>query len=396
MSAAAHPSYSSTSTSTRRPRLNGRSSSSGDIARTKILLLGLRRAGKTSIQQVLFNNLPPKQTFYLETTIRIVKHAVDTVIPLEIWDCPGNVTVETLGTPLSQFSTIIFVIDIRDLYNKPISTLVEFIVAADQQNPNIGLEVFVHKAEKLQDDDKIESFRQIHERVLDRLLDISPDYEQIQLNFHLTSVYDHSLHEAFSRVLHKLVPTLPYLEEILNVFCANSQAPKAFLFDIRSRLYIATDASPVDSATHNLCCDYLLMLNSFGPLYKSMGPGRQRQISPLTPPPSASSSTSRSSPSLSSSDTTSPPTTPTPSTVETTSRKHPKELFYPSAATSLHPATPGTTLTYHLITPYLALLALLPTNVYEGRRGLLEYNVVFFREGVQEICETEREARGGG
>lgn len=67
-----------------------------------------------------------------------------------------------------------------------------------------------------------ESFRQIHERVSDRLLDISPDYEQIQLNFHLTSVYDHSLHEAFSRVLHKLVPTLPYLEELLNVFCAVS------------------------------------------------------------------------------------------------------------------------------------------------------------------------------
>ncbi len=36
-----------------------------------------------------------------------------TVIPLEIWDCPGNITVETLGTPLSHFRTIIFVIDIR-------------------------------------------------------------------------------------------------------------------------------------------------------------------------------------------------------------------------------------------------------------------------------------------
>jgi Ras-related GTP-binding protein C/D len=68
-------------------------------------------------------------------------------------------------------------------------------------------------------------------------------------------------------------------------------------------------------------------------------------------------------------------------------------LFYPSAATSLYPSTPGTTLTYHLITPNLALLALIPTAVFETRRGLLEYNVVFFREGVQEICDVEREAR---
>lgn len=95
-----------------------------------ILCLHNYRAGKTSIQQVLFNNLPPKQTFYLETTLRIVKHHIEsvllmvslpswynrhisTVIPLEVWDCPANITVETLGVPLSQFATIIFVIDIR-------------------------------------------------------------------------------------------------------------------------------------------------------------------------------------------------------------------------------------------------------------------------------------------
>src|ERR1700733_4666385 len=90
------------------------------------------RAGKTSILNVLFNKLPPKQTFFLETTIRITKHTFEcvrshlsffgsadmnattsTVIPLEIWDCPGNITVEDLGTSLSEFSSLIFVIDIR-------------------------------------------------------------------------------------------------------------------------------------------------------------------------------------------------------------------------------------------------------------------------------------------
>ncbi|GLB40342.1 putative gtr1/RagA G protein conserved region [Lyophyllum shimeji] len=392
------PSYAATSTTlprTQRPPLNGHKSLSGDgVTRTKILLLGLRRAGKTSIQQVLFNNLPPKQTFYLETTMRIVKHTFDTVIPLEIWDCPGNITVETLGAPLSQFATMIFVIDIRDLYNQPISKLVEFIVAAYQANPDMSLEVFVHKAEKLQEDDKIENFRQIHERVSDRLLDIAPEYEQVQLNFHLTSVYDHSLHEAFSKVLHKLVDSLPYLEDLLNVFCANSQSPKAFLFDTTSRLYIATDASPVDSATFNLCCDYLQMLNSFGTLYKSAAADARRPL-PTTPPPSASSTSSPSR-----GPTASDPGTPTgtegTSTPNATTLRPSRDLFYPSASTSLHPSTPGTTLTYHLITPQLALLALLPTSVYEGRRGLIEFNVVFFREGVQEISQVEKEARTGG
>ena len=53
-------------------------------------------------------------------------------------------------------------------------------------------------------------------------------------------------------------------------------------------------------------------------------------------------------------------------------------------------------MTYHLITKHLALLAVIPTAVYEERKGLVEYNVVFFREGVQEICDVEDEVRGRG
>ncbi|KAJ8072323.1 GTP-binding protein gtr2 [Marasmius tenuissimus] len=335
---------------------------------------------------------------------------LSTIIPLEIWDCPGNITVETLGAPLSQFTSLIFVIDIRDLYNQPISKLVEFIMAAYHQNPNLNLEVFVHKSEKLHEDDKIENFRQINERVADRLLDENPEYEQMPLNFYLTSIYDHTLHEAFSQVLHKLIDSLPYLEDLLNVFCANSQSPKAFLFDTQSRLYVATDASPVDSATHNLCCDNLAMLNSFAPLYRSETASQQRHRHPIppTPPPSASSTSSLSPDpqALHSPTEESIPTTPKPSSThppkdqdddddKSGKGKVEKKRFYPSAATALHSSPPGTTLTCHVITDQLVLIALIPTPVFESRRGLIEYNVVFFREGVQEICDVEREARGG-
>ncbi|KAE9399802.1 hypothetical protein BT96DRAFT_957144 [Gymnopus androsaceus JB14] len=215
--------------------------------------------GKTSIQQVLFNGMVPKETFYLDATMRIVKHTYDTIIPLEIWDCPGNITVESLDAPLSAFSTLVFIIDIRDLYNQPISRLVEFIVASHHHNPTINFEIFTRRSK---------TFDRLNERVTDRLMDIAPEYEQqIILNFHLTSIFDHSLHQAFSRVLQKLTDSLPYLEDLLNSYCANSQASKVFLFDAQSRLYVATDYSPVDAATHNLCCDNLSMLNAFGGSY---------------------------------------------------------------------------------------------------------------------------------
>ena len=91
-----------------------------------------------------------------------------------------------------------------------------------------------------------------------------------------------------------------------------------------------------------------------------------------------------------------PPSVSNPA-LQTKSKTRP--FFYPSASTSLStPSSPsgGTTLTYHLITKHLALLAVIPTAVYEERKGLVEYNVVFFREGVQEICDVEDEVRGRG
>jgi len=256
----------------------------------------------------------------------------------------------------------------------------------------MNLEVFVHKSEALSEEYKIENFRHIQQRVLDELLDISVEYEQVPINFYLTSIHDHSLQDAFSRVLHKLIDSLPYIEDLLNVFCGNSQSSKAFLFDMNSRLYVATDASPVDSATHNMCSDYLQMLNSFGPLYKSVtaSPARHRERTselssePSIPSPSPSVH-ALSSPSSQSDDLSRP--------LPQTSHNNLKELFYPSASTSLSPGASGTTLTFHVITPQLALLALLPTPVYEMRRGLVEYNVVFFREGVQEIWQVEKDAR---
>ncbi|TBU50335.1 Gtr1/RagA G protein conserved region-domain-containing protein [Dichomitus squalens] len=399
-----------------------------NVIRTKILLLGMRRSGKTSIQEVLFGNCVPRETLYLETTTRITKHYFDTIIPLEVWDCPGDITLEALDTPLTQFSTMIFVIDIQDLYQQPIKKLVDFVIAAYQENqelPNMNLEVFVHKADVLTEEYKIENFRHIQARVLSDLSYDGAEYETIPINFQLTSIFDHSLHDAFSRVLHKLIDSLPYLEDLLNVFCANSQATKAFLFDTKSRLYVATDASPVDPPTHNLCSDYLQTLNNFGPLYKSISasPFRMRTVppEPIDPPSPDSAPTSPQSQSQPQSGLAAPPTdvsyphsrlasplasphTPARSAQHATSTTRPgadgadgggKPVFWPCAAASLAPtaAGAGTTLTYHLITAQLALLAIIPTGVCAARRGLVEYNVVFFREGVQEICDVEAEAR---
>lgn len=269
----------------------------------------------------------------------------------------------------------------------------ELVITAYQENQNVNLEVFIHKAEALSDEYKIENFRHIQQRVIEELDDY--EFGHIPVNFHLTSIHDHSLQDAFSKVVQKLIDSLPYIEDLLNVFCGNSQATKAFLFDVKSRLYVATDASPVDSPTHSLCSDFLLTLNSFGPLYKSVQASTFEERRKLYP----SQLVQPSSPSIEASPSASPRSPSSdkgklPETDRVTDP--PKALFYPSASTSLSPGSTETTVTCHLITPQLALLALIPTQTFEGRRGLIEYNIVCFREGVQEIWQVEREARTRG
>ena len=91
---------------------------------------------------------------------------------------------------------------------------------------------------------------------------------ETHLGFQLTSIYDHSIFEAFSKVIQKLVKNLPMLENLLNVLCSNSGIDKVFLVDVASKIYIATDSSPVDTflmlirQTYELCSDVIdLVLN---------------------------------------------------------------------------------------------------------------------------------------
>ena len=85
----------------------------------------------------------------------------------------------------------------------------------------------------LSEDYKMETQRDIHQRANDDLQDSG--FEQVHLSFHLTSIYDHSIFEAFSKVVQKLIPQLPTLENLLNIFISNSSIEKAFLFDVVSK-----------------------------------------------------------------------------------------------------------------------------------------------------------------
>ncbi|XP_026106852.1 ras-related GTP-binding protein D isoform X3 [Carassius auratus] len=241
----------------------------------RILLMGLRRSGKSSIQKVVFHKMSPNETLFLESTNKICREDVSnsSFVSFQIWDFPGQID---FFDPTFDYEMIfrgtgalIFVIDSQDDYVEALSRLHLTVTRAYKVNPDINFEVFIHKVDGLSDDHKIEKQRDIHKRANDDLADAG--LERIHLSFYLTSIYDHSIFEAFSKVVQKLIPQLPTLENLLNIFISNSGIEKAFLFDVVSKIYIATDSSPVDMQTYELCCDMIDVVIDISCIYGLTG-----------------------------------------------------------------------------------------------------------------------------
>ncbi|GBP29256.1 Ras-related GTP-binding protein D [Eumeta japonica] len=159
-------------------------------------------------------------------------------------------------------------VQVHDDYMDALNKLQLTVTKAYKVNTNIKFEVFIHKVDGLSDDYKMESQRDIHQRATDDLADAG--LEHIHLSFHLTSIYDHSIFEAFSKVVQKLIPQLPTLENLLNILISNSGIEKAFLFDVVSKIYIATDSSPVDMQSYELCCDMIDVVIDVSCIYGSV------------------------------------------------------------------------------------------------------------------------------
>ena len=51
--------------------------------------------------------------------------------------------------------------------------------------------------------------------------------------------------------------------------CSNSGVEKTFLFDIQSKIYIATDSSPVDMQSYELCSDMIDIVLDMTLIYTS-------------------------------------------------------------------------------------------------------------------------------
>ena len=236
-----------------------------ESAPARVLLMGARRSGKSSIQKVVFHKMSPHETLFIEATNKIVKNDIanSSFVQFEVWDYPGHVDTSSAAVkPESTYGgcgAVVWVIDAQEEMNsgvaEAIARLHATIITAHRINPSIVFEVFIHKVDSLSDDQRIECQREIQNQLSDELT--TARVHNAKVNFHLTSIYDHSVFEAFSKVVQQLIPQLPTLQSLLDVLVTSCRIDKAFLFDVVSKIYVATDSSPVDMQSYELCADMI-------------------------------------------------------------------------------------------------------------------------------------------
>lgn len=213
--------------------------------------------------------MQPLDTLYLESTSKPTSEQFLSLIDLSVMELPGqlNYFEPTYDSErlFSSVGALVYVIDSQDEYLNALTNLSMIIEYAYKVNPRIHIEVLIHKVDGLSEDYRIDAQRDIMQRTGDELLDLG--LEGVQVSFYLTSIFDHSIYEAFSRIVQKLVPELPSLENMLDNLVAHSSIDKVFLFDVNSKIYVATDSSPVDIQTYEVCAEFIDITIDLDDLY---------------------------------------------------------------------------------------------------------------------------------
>lgn len=297
--------------------------------RKKILLMGLDRSGKSSISKVLFNNehQSKNKVINLGNYVNIIENLKGKLLDLKVYEVENfdmneilqlqqlyynnnmvnknintgtedvnNVDIEDAFYKDSGFSkffddvgTIIYVVDSTSEYLASLanlSMLIELAYKFHKANNytsddfNINFEVLIHKVDSLNEDFKLDTQRDIMQRIQDELLDLG--IENVAINFYLTSIFDYTIYEAFSRITQKLILELPFIENLLDNFIMNchNSIEKIFLFDINSKIYISTDSSPVNILSYEVCSEFIDVTLDLRDLYEDENP-RKYKSKPL-------------------------------------------------------------------------------------------------------------------
>lgn len=237
--------------------------------KARVFVMGLKRSGKSSVVKVVFNKMSPHETLFLEPNADVAMRdlTLNPLLQLQVLDFPGSFDfgeeADEIDIPKvwRRCKALVFVVDAQD---EPHTDAIEYITSttalAVEHNPAVRVEVLINKVDgdtALTGEDKKANQhmqRAIQEGVTDHF---TVSKIHVPTRFFSTSIYDHSVFEATSKIVHALMPELPFLENLLDGLTSRCNMDKVFLFDVLSKVYLGTDSNPFDMQTYELCNDMI-------------------------------------------------------------------------------------------------------------------------------------------
>ncbi|GAA5820897.1 hypothetical protein JCM3770_004857 [Rhodotorula araucariae] len=376
----------------------------------RVLLMGPRSGGKSSIRKVVFEGMAPSDTLFIERTNKSSSDDINSFLSMRMFDLPGGqLDPEQLNLTFEETDAVIFVLDAQSTLHDMIRKLSVTMHKAYTANPGIQFEIFLHKVDGMSEDYRLDTLQNLRDRLTEELFDMSPELESnMNVFYHLTSVFDTSIYEALSKVIQKLIPEQASLERLLDLLCSQCSMDKAFLFETSSKIYIATDSAPLDNQTYVICADYLDLVGDFTQLYEApaMAPTPQGDLAlsrsgTLTrtgrmtgsdPSPRRGSSTTLTGPGPGA-----PGDSSRPGSVLSgwgngvggrAGADGAKGARVPRLPHSKVRLGTGATIAQWSVNEHLSLVALLRPHTQEQHAALIDYNVATFRQAVLAVFEV--------
>ncbi|OMJ77402.1 hypothetical protein SteCoe_23003 [Stentor coeruleus] len=310
----------------------------------QIALLGTKKVGKSSILKVVFQKMSPNETLFIDSTSRIEEIKVENnpYTKYTFVDFPGSFEVSQINTQdrkiLSKCAMIIYVLDAQDQpYNKPLEKFINIITEVHSFNPDCMFEMFIHKIDGdmfVTEDLKLEAQNGVS-------FLLKSDIQERKLpepGYFLTSIYDLSIFEALSKILIKVSPQVNYIQNMLDNLMNYCRIDKVYLFDVINKLYIATDSTPVDLISYELCADMIDVVIDVSCIYGITGNDNMTSA-------------------------------------------------FDRKSTSVIKLDSGLTLYLREIEHMLALVCLVKEDNFD-RQNLIDYNIDIFKDGVKQIFQA--------
>lgn len=211
-----------------------------------IILMGTQKSGKTSIRKVVFEKMSPNKSIFNQSTSKIETIQIEIIrnCKISITEFPHNIlSIEQISTIeknyLKNCGTLIYVFDFQDNSNTPFDYFIQNIIPL--VNHSLTVSIFIHKT----DTELNLSNKEFEKKINEIKLKFNQLIKSFDFNYYITSIYDNSIFEKFSRIFRRTVPQLTNISRLVEDLNENCNFEKCYLFNVYYKIYIGVDYFPL-------------------------------------------------------------------------------------------------------------------------------------------------------